>query len=102
MKTAKDVIKLFEADDLSSLTNGQIVKKAEAIQAKMSKMTDRLIAAGHGSVKPSDMRANPGKDPLFGEYLSLADQLADLKSEAVARYGHDLSSISQLRNQKRR
>lgn len=82
------------------MTNSQLVKKYEKIHEQIEKLTQPLIDAGYGNLKPSEMRAMKDKPALIKKLLTLTDKASDLRAEATRRYGPELLFVWQLRNQK--
>ena len=79
----------------NELTNRQLVRRYKALQARMSKLTDKFIDAGLGNLRPSDMRERPACK-LSSKYVALLDECSQIRLEAQARYGPDLFLIEQL------
>ncbi len=87
---------LSAGKDPKSMSNSEIKNEYNKLREKSSKHADEMIKAGFGNIRPSDMRANPNKHPLFKKGLEIMDRMGDLRSEAEARYGPGLSSVDQL------
>jgi hypothetical protein len=80
----------------SEMQPGEIKRHYQKLSEKSSKLVDRLIEAGFGSVKSSEMRERRSEHPLFEAYVSNLDQMGELKAEAERRYGPGLASVSHL------
>lgn len=89
-----------------SLSNAELVRRYEKLGAKASRLGNRLIKAGYGSLKPSEMRALIDKVPFLAEYLPIyeylknSDERCELRIEAENRYGPGLLNVSQLKGRK--
>jgi hypothetical protein len=80
----------------SEMQPGEIKRHYQKLSEKSSKLVDKLIEAGFGSVKSSEMRERRSEHPLFEAYVSNLDQMGELKAEAERRYGPGLASVSHL------
>lgn len=78
------------------MTNKELVKKYESVQAKSSKLVDWFCLNGMGNLKPSDMRMMSEKPKQVIQYLELLNLLSELKLEAQRRYGPDFNTIRDL------
>lgn len=78
------------------MTNKELVKKYESVQAKSSKLVNWFCLNGMGNLKPSDMRMMSEKPKQVIQYLELLNILCELKLEAQRRYGPDFNTIRDL------
>ncbi len=84
---------LDEAKDPATMTAGQINKELDALAKKSEQQTDKMIAAGRGSWKHSDIRtAAGGGDKLAIDYIAVSDRQHELRAEIDARYGPNAPS----------
>ncbi len=81
---------------LASLSNKQLVAAYKKSEGRQSKINQKMIDDGFGSLKFSMMRADPEVHPLAREYLALTDECAALGREADLRYGPGLIVIAHL------
>jgi hypothetical protein len=70
--------------DPRTLPGAAINKALDKIDDKISKMTQRMIDKGYGSIRHSDL---PMTDPEVVEYKKLYDERATYKNEIDHRYG---------------
>lgn len=82
---------------MKPMTDTALVRRYEALDERMSKLIDRLIAAGHGALRFEQLRekAHAG-DALCAKYVSMGDEKATLRAEAERRYGPGLMMVRQL------
>jgi len=93
------------ATNPATMTPAQINKALDQIDARSSRVTDAMIAAGFGHVRYSDVVAESFRclktgeplHPLFAETLALSDAGAALRNEIRARYGPGAPSRLPLR-----
>lgn len=60
---------------MGTLTKGQAKRKLASLDKKISKIIDALIAAGHGNLRPSEMRATVAGPELKERLNALSAEL---------------------------
>lgn len=63
-------------EKLNKLSDNDLDKLYDKVQAKASVINRKLIDAGHGQMRPSDMRGKP--DPLFKEWEANSEELQSI------------------------
>ena len=95
-KSEKKVRVKKEKKKPAEMSAAEIKKGYHALREKSSQLTDKLVDAGFGSVKPSEMRERATENPLFAQYVAISDAMHELMAEAKRRYGPNLASIDHL------
>lgn len=74
-----------QAPDPATMKASEINKELDSLDARSSKLTDRMIADGRGLERPSDTFTKV--DPLALEVKAIYERRSDLRNEIEHRYG---------------
>lgn len=82
--------------DPATMTNAQIAREHERCIQRQGEISNAMVEAGLGHIRPSDERADPSIHPLVPEDLALMDRCRELRVEAELRYGPGLIHTGQI------
>jgi len=78
------------------MTNTQIVRRAQALEVRISKLNNKICDLGFGYMPYSELRASAHQSTTIPKLIKLLDEKHALRMEADARYGPGLITVDQL------
>lgn len=81
---------------IDSLTDRALVTEYQRTHARIDKLETKIIDAGLGHLRPSDMRVMADPPKCIRDRMALVDRALDLRAEAERRYGPGMITVDQL------
>lgn len=81
---------------IDSLTDRALVTEYQRTHARIDKLETKIIDAGLGHLRPSDMRVMTDPPKSIRDLMALAARAIELRFEAERRYGPGMITVDQL------